>query len=132
LAAVQGFLERFENGRLIGWAWNGEAGSSTSVEFRVDGEVAGRAVADVDRPDLKEVGIGTGFHGFIWRVPLKYHDGRSHRFEAAIAGSDWVAPGGFEHEVPAARLEMAIGIDGRLAGYLLNPVEPNEPSKSPC
>lgn len=42
-----------------------------------------KATIDVLKPsyyrwDLKEKGYGAGYHGFIYRIPLEYHDGAGH------------------------------------------------------
>jgi hypothetical protein len=67
---VEGRLEGFVDGRVLGWAWSPLAPSERIwvAVFR-DGEPVGGAMADMARSDLLAAGIGDGAHGFAIEIP---------------------------------------------------------------
>jgi Flp pilus assembly protein TadD len=67
---LRGKVERCEGLALIGWLLD-PADSSANIEFDllVNGQLAGRHVADLQRGDLKAKGIGSGRHGFRASLP---------------------------------------------------------------
>lgn len=64
-------------GYIIGWCYV-ESNSHAELEVWIDGELAGTATANVFRLDLLKAGIGTGDHGFRYRPPNVFLDGREH------------------------------------------------------
>lgn len=69
--SATGFLENCERGVIEGWAFSPEHDPSKPllIEILVRGELIGTAEANVYRSDLARDGIGTGDHGFVFRVP---------------------------------------------------------------
>jgi hypothetical protein len=68
--AYEGILQGVGNGVALGWAadrTNPEA--RVPVALVVDGEIVAEGVADVARPDLAEMGLGDGAHGFLIELP---------------------------------------------------------------
>jgi hypothetical protein len=59
-----------ESGYVLGWAWYPAAPAQrVEIEFLVDGQVAGTALAASMRPDVLEAGFGDGYCGFSWPLP---------------------------------------------------------------
>lgn len=66
---LQGKIERYEDGRLVGWVWDRAAPSvNIGVELLIGGEVVAKAVANQFRRDLQAHAIGIGDHGFSFEV----------------------------------------------------------------
>jgi hypothetical protein len=59
-----------EKGWCFGWAWYPQKpGQRVEIEFLVDGEVAGLALAVNPRPDVAAAGHGDGMCGFAFPLP---------------------------------------------------------------
>jgi len=71
------------NGNLSGWATPAPDGH-TRVRIHIDGKLAGQTMANIFRVDLLKAGLGLGAHGFRFRPPDEFLDGRPH--EIAIEG----------------------------------------------
>lgn len=71
------------NGNLSGWATPAPDGH-TRVRVHIDGKPAGQTMANIFRVDLLKAGLGLGSHGFRFRPPDEFLDGRPH--EIAIEG----------------------------------------------
>jgi hypothetical protein len=65
----RGRIDRIDGQVIEGWALVGDGRVPAELEILYDGALLGTAVADRPRPDLKEKGIGTGRHGFLFPVP---------------------------------------------------------------
>lgn len=65
----EGFVDGIQDGVVRGWAFDAATGSSPRIEFAIDGRVVAEIEGTVFRPDLLAAGIGTGCHGFEWRLP---------------------------------------------------------------
>ncbi len=64
--SYDGRFDHFQNGRLIGWAWNSsEPNAPIAVEIQSDKGESCVAMADVFRDDLNAAGLGNGHHGFV-------------------------------------------------------------------
>lgn len=68
--SVRGHVDIFEEGRIEGWAQNSKRPEDRiAVEIVFDGRLVGETLADRYRADLKEAGIGSGYHGFSFIPP---------------------------------------------------------------
>jgi hypothetical protein len=79
---LRGSIDTVHNGCCQGWAFDAKSASPIDVELFVDGQLAGRALADLHRGDLEREGLGDGRHGFSIEIPSDLRDGRHHRVEA--------------------------------------------------
>lgn len=67
LRRVQGRVERFQNGEILGWVVS-RGGQHLTVGVHTDSGMITQGSANIFRGDLKEAGIGQGDHGFC--IPL--------------------------------------------------------------
>ncbi len=65
---TEGFVDRFEDRRLIGWARRVGSDEAVTVNVRVAGRLASSGLADRYRGDLRSAGKGHGRHAF--EIPL--------------------------------------------------------------
>ncbi|MGK7870625.1 tetratricopeptide repeat protein [Falsiroseomonas sp. E2-1-a20] len=73
---LRGKIERLEGHILVGWALNPQQPEQAlEFEIEVNGQMAGRHVADILRGDLLRNGIGTGRHGFRVELPRELVSG---------------------------------------------------------
>lgn len=89
-------LDGVSDGQLYGWAWDSSMPTVRhTLVVKVDGKKVASLVADEDRPDLQDAGIGDGRYGFQFTVPSKWADGRQHVVDvqdtdgASLPGSPW-------------------------------------------
>lgn len=89
-------LDGVSDGRIFGWAWDPtDPTVRLELAVSVDGRRVGSVVADRERPDLREAGIGDGRHGFELTLPSKVADGRRHAVDVhavdgqPLANSPW-------------------------------------------
>ena len=69
-ARLQGRVDAFENGRLLGWAWDASSPSDRmTIHVFHDGERVLSKVAETQRIDLKRNGIGDGNYAFDIELP---------------------------------------------------------------
>jgi hypothetical protein len=67
---LQGRVDAFENGRLLGWAWDASNPSDRmTVHVFHDGTRVLSKVADIQRIDLRRNGIGDGNYAFEIELP---------------------------------------------------------------
>jgi SAM-dependent methyltransferase len=65
----QGYYEGFENDCVRGWVYNrSRPGEPVKVDIYANGIRLDTILADTYRPDLKEAGIGKGFHAFEHKI----------------------------------------------------------------
>ena len=70
LGALRGYIDRIRATSIAGWAQNSDAPEApVCLEFFVDGELIGRALANSYREDLKRAGLGSGRHAFTFTPP---------------------------------------------------------------
>ncbi len=63
-------IDEIGRGRIRGWALDTKAPRQRPVlDILLDGRFVGQALANHWRSDLRDAGIGDGFHGFEWRDP---------------------------------------------------------------
>jgi SAM-dependent methyltransferase len=95
-AVGAGNCDGLEGRELRGWAWR-PASPQTRVEVEqwVDGVMAARTVADLDRADLAAAGIGDG--GYGWRMPLALDPAKpgQHRVEVRVRDGEPLPNGAF-------------------------------------
>jgi hypothetical protein len=85
--AYEGILQGVGNGVALGWAadrTNPEA--RVPVALVVDGEIVAEGVADVPRPDLADMALGDGAHGFLIALPEHLQTPARRRI-VALAGA---------------------------------------------
>jgi GT2 family glycosyltransferase len=124
---LNGYLDRFGEGLIYGWVWGGPDEGPITIEVRIDGVAAGSMVADEERADLARAGIGSGRHGFSWRVPERFYDGREHRFEVFAAGHDWPLPSAVSATLPKPAFDLGLDAVGRVTGWVVDPTPAGEP-----
>ncbi len=86
-ACIEGVVDGFNGGQLIGWAWNSAAAAhALSVEL-YDGErFLSRSLADRYRSDLQAAGKRDGACGFSLELPVTLLDGKAHHLHVRVAG----------------------------------------------
>jgi hypothetical protein len=86
-----GILQGVGNGTVLGWAADRAAPAArVPVSLVVDGEVVAEGVADMPRPDLAEMELGDGAHGFLIALPERLQQPARRRI-VALAGRELVA-----------------------------------------
>ncbi|AWN39992.1 glycosyltransferase [Methylobacterium durans] len=66
---LRGNIDVCHDGVLCGWAFDPHRPDSfVTVEMRMDGSVLFEQRADQFRADLREAGIGSGYHGFMFKL----------------------------------------------------------------
>jgi glycosyltransferase involved in cell wall biosynthesis len=145
-AMLLGRLDDVSHDIARGWAWEAEANSQpVLLKVRNNGEVIGEVLADRHRPDLEAAGIGSGCHGFVFRLPIRLSPELHHviQVEHALNGqnlsnSPLVLQPHEEHEgrpTDAPRLASAYAWRGRvdtatrdrITGWIRGGPDPDEP-----
>ncbi len=77
-------MQRDPDGNLHGWCWN-EAAPTTrqTVEILIDGAVIATLVAARFREDVRQAGIGDGYHGFLVSLARTLANGATDRIISA-------------------------------------------------
>lgn len=71
-----------------GWAWRGDQPNNpVNVDVYIDGVKVATVPAANYRPDLQPAGIGNGYHGYTWQVPITYYDGYTHQVDVYCSDS---------------------------------------------
>ncbi len=84
--SYKGFLDKIENGIVYGWAFNSKNPSEkVKVLLLIDKYKVAETTANLYREDLKNAGIGDGFHGFEFKIPESYLDGKTHKVSVLVA-----------------------------------------------
>ena len=86
-AMILGCLDDFRGREARGWARPADGEEPQTVEFIIDGEMAGRARANQYREDLVKVGICEGLAGFSFSIPDRFCDGLPHDVDVHLVGS---------------------------------------------
>jgi hypothetical protein len=85
MSSYGGYLDPVRDRTVSGWAFDpANPNHALPVEVIINGAHAGRAVANVFRRDLAELGMGSGHHGFMFPIPDAI--GQVRTAEAYIAG----------------------------------------------
>jgi hypothetical protein len=86
--AYEGILQGVGNGVALGWAADrGHPEARVPVALVVDGEIVAEGVADVPRPDLADMALGDGAHGFLIELPERLQTPARRRI-VALAGPE--------------------------------------------
>lgn len=84
----EGTLEVLDKTFVAGWAFDADAPwMSIQVRFYVDapppqGKYAGEAATNISRQDVNQDRHATGLHGFAWKIPEPFMDGKPHTLYA--------------------------------------------------
>ncbi|MDE1905651.1 MAG: tetratricopeptide repeat protein [Rhodospirillales bacterium] len=112
---VVGYLDQLSETLLVrGWAWSPAAPEQRlQIEFLINGELAGTALADIYRKDVEVAGHGDGQSGFAWAVPMASLPAAAEIvLSARAAGSG--APLANQLSFPA--VELAVQLEAFAAG----------------
>ena len=86
--AYEGILQGVGNGMALGWATDRtNPQARVGVALVVDGEIVAEGVADVPRPDLADIALGDGAHGFLIELPEHLQTPARRRI-VALAGPE--------------------------------------------
>ncbi len=84
----EGHIDNAGCSTISGWAADrGRPNTAVSVDFYIDGTLAGTVPANQYRNDLAVALGDNGNHGFNWSVPTGFQAGGSHVVEARFSGS---------------------------------------------
>jgi hypothetical protein len=78
------FIDSNSTGNAVGWAYDPDTSNqSIDVHFYIDGPAGTgtgglSTVANVPRPDVNQALGISGNHGFSWRIPDQFRDGKNH------------------------------------------------------
>jgi len=86
--AYEGILQGVGDGVALGWAADrSRPQERVPVALVVDGEIVAEGVADVPRPDLADMDLGDGAHGFMIELPERLRTPARRRI-VALAGPE--------------------------------------------
>jgi hypothetical protein len=72
VSSYEGILQGIGDGGALGWAADrSDPQARVTVAVAIDGEVVAEGKADIARPDLADMGLGDGAHGFLIRLPKR-------------------------------------------------------------
>lgn len=100
ISCIRGYIDRFENGNILGWAadcWDFKRNLQLSVF--IDDTNIGSCRADIFRADLKNNGIGFGYHAFHIEVPEKWRDAQEHKIAIRVEGEEPILAGNPEKQI---------------------------------
>jgi hypothetical protein len=84
----QGFHDSVGCSSIAGWAWyQNQPDVPVAVDILDGATVVGTVVANVYRQDLKNAGIGNGYHGFNLPTPALLKNGQAHSVRVRFAGT---------------------------------------------
>ena len=86
--AYQGFMDAAGCGIISGWAWDANQPNATINVDILDGSTLIATVpANLYREDIRNAGIGNGFHGFSFTTPASLKNGVSHSIRTRFGGT---------------------------------------------
>ena len=85
IGALRGYVDLVSPGCIAGWAQNADHPEApVCLDIFADGRLIGQTLANRYREDLARAGLGSGRHGFEFRLPRGFtarrSDGRSASF----------------------------------------------------
>ena len=83
---VSGRLDRFHDGVLEGWAVHPEAECQT-LDVLIDGATVGTVKVGLYRADLAQAHLRGGYAKFVYSIPARYRDGRTHSIDLRHGGT---------------------------------------------
>jgi hypothetical protein len=94
---LEGYIDKLQQELVSGWIWSpSDPGRRLTVEAVVGDKVFGQAVANRERPDLRDAGKGDGFYGFSLPLSKRIPRGqvpalrvRNHGIETGQS-DDWL------------------------------------------
>lgn len=85
----RGSLDQIKDFFVIGWAADSaDYDRCLKIELLDESEVIATTIADIQRKDLQNAGVGDGNHGYLIRLPENLFDGKEHRLTTRIEGHD--------------------------------------------
>lgn len=118
LGALQGHLDTLTHSGLSGWVSDVDnPNDPVALIIRLDGHIAGRVLANRFRKDLRDAGVGSGYHGFSLDFPM-LSPLLAHRVQITREVDDAKLLGGLHHLLPATSFDIAV--ENSLAGLLGN------------
>jgi len=137
LPVYDGLLQGIGNGVALGWAADRtNPDARLSVALVVDGEIVAEGMADVPRPDLADMDLGDGAHGFLIELPPRLQTPARRRI-VALAGPEQVpltpAPS-FWHKPTAdgAWSDVVFEAGGALSAKVPDPPAPMREPRAVC
>ena len=118
---VEGWVDTVGPDVVTGWAADRkEPGVPVALDVVSGGTVRARILADVFRPDLRDVGFPPGFHGFVYPIPAGCEPA-SISFRPT--GQDAVLPLSVAARAKPKRLEGRVDLNaaGEAAGWAFDP-----------
>jgi hypothetical protein len=86
-----GAVDRRDCEEVAGWVVNKDnPKAETKVELYIDDKLIGTVPAATLRPDLTS--WSSGLHGFRFKIPAAYKDGKPHTAKVKVAGSNYEVP----------------------------------------
>jgi hypothetical protein len=87
-AVYEGWHDRADHEVIEGWVYDAARPDAiVAVDIFDDRTLIATLPADGFRPDLLQAGLGHGRHGFVFPVPDRLKDGRSHTIRVVVAGT---------------------------------------------
>jgi hypothetical protein len=84
----QGYLDGASCSTVSGWAWDmTNANTPINVDILDGATVLTTVTANIFRPDLLNIGIGNGYHGFSLPLPLSAQNGQAQSISARVSPS---------------------------------------------
>jgi hypothetical protein len=93
LAVMKGSVDQISSEGSVGWLYAAAHGQKPLVQAFLRHRLIGQAVADLYRPDLEQVGLGDGRHGF----DIRFNEPIDHGHLPFIT----LQPEGFDLTIPA-------------------------------
>ncbi len=86
--SYEGHIDGLYGEIIEGWAYNkGHNTIPARIDFFCENRLVGSTLAQNYRQDLYEQRIGTGYHGFMFRLPPSFKDGKPYQLYGYFAGS---------------------------------------------
>ena len=119
-AHLTGYLDLLgEMLNLRGWAWcETTPALRLEIEILLNGEPAGRTLADLYRQDVQDAGKGDGCYGFAWKLPVSSLAAGQVEIAARVAGTHFILASPFTLSGPE--------VVARLAKYAAQTQDPRE------
>ena len=120
---LQGHIDRYDSGVLLGWAWDpNDSSSRIEVAIISEDEELGGGVADIYRQDLRESGVGDGRHGFEMRIRRPSRPGLTRLVLVDATSRERIGEEVFEFDLPDVA-EGGITFSGLAWGALTGNLE---------
>jgi GT2 family glycosyltransferase len=92
---LRGAIDAVNHSEIRGWAQDtAHPEKPLYLELYIDGTRTAGTYANCYRDDLRQAGLGSGYHAFVFQSPLAMLDGTSHTIKISPANSDVAVPPG--------------------------------------